>query len=167
MHYAAVAADTFSSELGILAASSPRLITAPWRKVPRGTNGGVTAEGLLWGAAGSAAVTGVAAVMLFVSPPRVAMGNRAGAAVVVLGTLGSVVDSLLGAVLQATVTDRKSGRVVEGPGGTRVKVGEGGSRVRSGRDLLTNNGVNLVMAVVTSVLGVGVGYVMELEVGVR
>ena len=45
-NYAAVTADTFSSELGILARSEPRLITSlSLRKVPRGTNGGVTAWG--------------------------------------------------------------------------------------------------------------------------
>jgi uncharacterized membrane protein len=82
------------------------------------------------------------------------------------GLAGSIIDSVLGALVQATVTDRTTGKVVEGPGGTRVKVAEGGSRARSGRDLLTNNGVNFAMAAITSGLAMGVAYALELRVGV-
>ena len=68
--YAAVAADTFSSELGILAEEMPVLITdvgglmrrRPMR-VPRGTNGGVTLWGLLMGLGGAACMAGVAALL--------------------------------------------------------------------------------------------------------
>ena len=53
-NYAAVAADTFSSELGILSKSKPRLLTSwTFRRVPPGTNGGVTLEGKLAGFAGA------------------------------------------------------------------------------------------------------------------
>ncbi|KAI6899100.1 hypothetical protein KC318_g3113 [Hortaea werneckii] len=69
VQYAAVAADTFSSELGILSATTPFLITAPWRKVPRGTNGGVTMEGLMYGALGAWLLTVTAVLALrFCSP---------------------------------------------------------------------------------------------------
>jgi uncharacterized membrane protein len=81
--------------------------------------------------------------------------------------MGSVIDSLLGALVQATVTDKKSGRVIEGPGGTRVKVAPDGSRTVMGKDLLTNNGVNFAMAAITSILAMGVAYVMDLDLGVR
>ncbi len=145
--YAAVAADTFSSELGILAKSSPRLITRPWVKVPRGTNGGVTAEGLAAGVLG-ALVVAMASVLVM---PFRSGGNAAGLgpvgrvlmagekvevyrrwtlrdkavwvlAVTVWGALGSVLDSLLGAVLQASVVDRRTGKIVEGVGGVKVLV---------------------------------------------
>ena len=64
-NYAAVAADTLSSELGILSPTSPRLITSlSLRKVPPGTNGGVTATGLGAGVLGAAIIAVVSVVML-------------------------------------------------------------------------------------------------------
>lgn len=140
-NYAAVTADTFSSELGILARSRPRLITS-WslRPVPRGTNGGVTLEGLAAGALGAVIV--VAAALPFmpfcsdVSATAVHIGGgkpwsksertALAAGLVLAGVLGSLVDSFLGGWLQRTVRDVRSGKVVEGEGGVRVLVsGEG------------------------------------------
>ncbi len=165
--YAAVAADTFSSELGILAKSNPILITAPWKQVPKGTNGGVTIEGLIYGGLGSLLITTVAILTLYVSPPRVAMNAKTAGVITVIGLMGSVIDSLLGALVQATVTDKKSGKVIEGPGGQRVRVAAGGGRVQSGIDLLTNNGVNFAMATITSMLAMGVAYVLDLDLSSR
>jgi uncharacterized protein (TIGR00297 family) len=135
-NYAAVAADTFSSELGILSQSPPRLITT-LRTVPPGTNGGVTLAGLLAGALGSFYIALTSAVLLPFCPVssgpvgRVLMeGENRGwrlddkifwvLFITVWGLLGSVLDSLLGAVLQASVIDLRSGKVIEGEGGTKV-----------------------------------------------
>jgi uncharacterized membrane protein len=152
-NYAAVAADTFSSELGILAQRMPRLITRPWVKVPRGTNGGVTIMGLGAGVLG-ASIVAVASVLVM---PFCGGGRAAGLgpvgrvlmagekeeayrgwtvtdkliwvlAVTVWGALGSVLDSLLGAVLQASVVDRRTGKIVEGSGGEKVLVSGGKGR---------------------------------------
>lgn len=127
-NYAATAADTLSSELGILSSSTPFLITAPWRRVPRGTNGGVTLAGILYGSLGAAAIA-VTSIMLL--PFCLGNADHGGwavrekallaAAVTVWGTLGSLLDSLLGALLQASIVDRRTGKVVEGAGGVRVK----------------------------------------------
>ncbi|KAG8628506.1 hypothetical protein KVT40_004379 [Elsinoe batatas] len=143
--YAAAAADTLSSELGILAKSSPFLLTPPFQKVPRGTNGGVTIEGLGAGLLGGAIIG-----LVYYLEYRDA--SRAGA-ITVLGLGGSLLDSILGAVAQATVEDKSSGRVVEGANGKRALFTTGGSRVRRGRDLLNNNGVNFVMALTIGVAG--------------
>jgi uncharacterized membrane protein len=134
-NYACVAADTFSSELGILAKGQPRLITSlNFRKVPRGTNGGVTLTGLAAGLLGSVIV--VTAAMLFLPfCTEETVGKMGGGApwsseqrrtlilgLTVWGFLGSVVDSILGGLFQRSVKDIRSGKIVEGEGGVRVLV---------------------------------------------
>lgn len=123
-NYAAVAADTFSSELGILSKSKPRLITSlTLREVPPGTNGGVTATGLAAGLLGSFIIALTSAISL----PFCSAHSKLQARVLwtvafsVWGLLGSVLDSILGALLQASVVDKRSGKVVEGSGGRKVK----------------------------------------------
>lgn len=123
-NYAAVAADTFSSELGILSKTKPRLITSlTLREVPPGTNGGVTATGLGAGLLGSFLVSVTSAVVL---PFCASAGLQERAlwtvAMTAWGTLGSVLDSVLGGILQASVVDKKSGKVVEGSGGKKVSL---------------------------------------------
>jgi hypothetical protein len=43
-------------------------------------------------------------------------------AVTIWGGLGSLLDSLLGGWLQASVVDRRTGKVVEGSGGRKVRI---------------------------------------------
>jgi uncharacterized membrane protein len=134
-NYACVAADTFSSELGILAKGQPRLITSlNFRKVPRGTNGGVTLTGLGAGLLGSVIV--VTAAMLFLPfCTEETAGKMGGGApwlseqrrtlilgLTIWGFFGSVVDSVLGGLFQRSVKDIRSGKIVEGEGGVRVLV---------------------------------------------
>ncbi|KAH6610826.1 hypothetical protein Trco_000846 [Trichoderma cornu-damae] len=145
-NYAAVTADTFSSELGILSKSEPRLITSlTLRKVPRGTNGGVTLLGLGAGLLGS--LTIVTASMLFLpmcdestalvpggGAPWTADNRRLFMGFMVLwGALGSVLDSYLGAIFQRSVKDVRTGKIVEGDGGSRVLVSSetGGSETQA------------------------------------
>ncbi|RDL37659.1 putative transmembrane protein 19 [Venustampulla echinocandica] len=139
-NYAAVAADTFSSELGILSKSRPRLITSwTFRKVPPGTNGGVTAWGLAAGLLGSLIIaTSSMALTPFCSPTSEkpgALSNSGWAfnerqrftfAITLWGALGSVLDSLLGGWLQQSVVDTRTGRIVEGEGGRKVLVSKTG-----------------------------------------
>ena len=137
-NYAAVAADTFGSELGILSKSKPRLITN-FKTVPPGTNGGVSGTGLVAGVFGAftIAVTSVLLLPFCARSPgpvgRVLMGNELRGwgwedkivwvlVVTGWGALGNVVDSFLGAVFQASVVDKRTGKIVEGSGGVRVSL---------------------------------------------
>ena len=122
-NYSAVAADTFSSELGILSKGRPRLITAPWRIVPPGTNGGVTMTGLGAGLLGAFCIAVTSTLML----PFCGDWNLYGKAgftlaMTLAGFSGTLLDSLLGALLQASVVDVHSGKVVEGEGGRKVLI---------------------------------------------
>lgn len=122
-NYAAVAADTFSSELGILSKSKPRLITAPWRIVPPGTNGGVTATGLGAGLLGSFILSATSTLIVpFCRDWDVSEKISYTLAMTAAGFSGTLLDSLLGALFQASVVDIHSGRIVEGAGGKSVLV---------------------------------------------
>lgn len=125
-NYAATAADTFSSELGILSKSHPRLIISPTlRVVPPGTNGGVTGTGILAGSFGAFTIGLTSAILLpFCSSLLDTVQDRVlwVVAMTVWGTLGSILDSVLGGLLQASVVDRRSGKIVEGTGGQKVEV---------------------------------------------
>ncbi len=88
----AVNADTWATELGVLARPRPRLITTG-ASVDPGTSGGVTLQGTLAAAAGSE-VIGLAAALV--------TGNWTLAVLAGIGGLaGSLFDSLLGATVQA------------------------------------------------------------------
>lgn len=134
-NYAAVAADTFSSELGILARGPPRLITSlTLRKVPPGTNGGVTLTGLGAGLLGSMIM--VTTAMFFVPFCSDKTAGKLGGGrpwtpneyrtlvggLTIWGALGSVLDSVLGGLLQRSVKDARTGKIVEGDGGEKVLV---------------------------------------------
>lgn len=144
-NYAAVAADTFSSELGILSRSKPRLLTS-WnlREVPPGTNGGVTLLGTMAGFLGALVIATTTVLIPFCSLrsssrlPQVLGGEQKRVDrencwtwqeqilwilfVTVWGGLGSLLDSALGGWLQASVIDNRTGKVVEGRGGRKVLV---------------------------------------------
>lgn len=126
-----MAADTFSSELGILSKSQPRLITSlNLRKVPPGTNGGVTTTGIAAGLLGSLVIVAASMALIpFCAPTEgwnLKARNRFAFAMAIWGALGSILDSLLGGWLQQSVVDTRSGRIVEGEGGKNVLVSKTG-----------------------------------------
>lgn len=142
-NYAAVAADTFSSELGILSSSKPRLLTS-WnlRPVPAGTNGGVTLLGTAAGFLGAFIIALTSVTLLpFCSIDQSASSILLGArkagfeggsgwsrtekvllllCITAWGGLGSLLDSALGGWFQTSVVDTRTGKVIEGTGGRTV-----------------------------------------------
>ena len=89
---AAAAADTWATELGTLAKGTPRLVTT-LQKVPAGTSGGITLTGLMSASAGALSVA--LAGWVFYGGLYVVFW------VTLCGVLGSLMDSLLGAMVQA------------------------------------------------------------------
>jgi uncharacterized protein (TIGR00297 family) len=95
---AAATADTWATELGSGSGSVPRLAWSG-RAVPRGTSGGVTQRGSFASLAGAATIGVVGTVVVGASDGWLS-GLRVGSGVVVAGVAGSLVDSLLGELVQ-------------------------------------------------------------------
>lgn len=89
---ATATADTMASEVGVT--TTPRLITT-FKKVPPGTDGGVSIPGTAAGIIG-AGIIGISAYILGIFPDPVKTLEIA----VISGTIGCFVDSILGAVLE-------------------------------------------------------------------
>lgn len=127
---AAVNADTWATEIGGLARQSPRLLTN-WKPAAPGTSGAITGLGLL------AAVAGAIAIPL--SAYRLWNLNSVEFVVVAwAGFLGSLVDSVLGASVQAQFRDTTTDELTE-----RVPPKGRGVCVR-GLSWINNDVVNLL-----------------------
>jgi len=85
-------ADTWATEIGAHASRPPRLITTR-HPVPAGTSGGVTPLGTRAGILGAVALPGLGVLL--------GLPLRLAALAAVVGVLGMMVDSLLGATLEA------------------------------------------------------------------
>jgi len=113
--FAAAAADTFSSEIGMLSNKEPVSILT-LKPMQRGISGGVTLFGFLGGILGALTVA-VLAVPIF--------GIAGMFVVIIAGLAGSVIDSMIGATFQAKyqaqsgLTERKS------PDGAPLKLARG------------------------------------------
>jgi uncharacterized protein (TIGR00297 family) len=90
---ATATADTMASEVGVV--TTPRLITN-FRKVPPGTDGGISVLGTAAGILG-ATLIGLSAYILGIYPELVRTIEIA----IVAGTFGCFTDSILGAVLES------------------------------------------------------------------
>lgn len=146
-HFACCLGDTLASELGILSKSEPRLITN-LKVVPRGTNGGMSAEGTAWSITGGGVMGIVMGVCLLLENNACGAGTLSGLVGwgAFAGGFGSLVDSLLGATVQRTRYSNERHVILQDDTHTDDR----NTRVISGWNILTNNQVNLVSSMVTA-----------------
>lgn len=97
---ASATADTIAGEIGVCS-SNPRLITN-LKRVPKGTNGGITLLGEAAGLGGSALIAGVALVLGIASVPLCI-------ACIIAGFIGTNADSLIGVLLENRGLTRNAG----------------------------------------------------------
>ena len=151
--FAAANADTWAGEIGMLSARAPVSILTS-KPLPTGASGGVTLLGLTASAAGAAFIAAVSSGgVLFYVASQTLQGASATlrlapvliytvsvAAIVTLsGFLGSVIDSLLGASLQAEYLCSSSGQPTERPYSKYSP-----NTLIKGYRLITNDTVNLL-----------------------
>lgn len=129
--------------MGILNKDWPILITR-FKKVPPGTNGGVSGLGLAASLAGGATVGLAAAITLAIEQPCHGFAWE----ILILGALagvgGSMIDSLLGATVQESLYSEERKIIVpERRAGENIKV-------ISGVPLLDNHQVNFLSSFLTT-----------------
>ncbi len=103
---AAVNADTWATELGILNPTPPRMITDLRKRVEKGTSGGISLVGTLASLLGSAVI----ALPAILFSPLDSLSTTDFLLITLAGLAGSLFDSFLGATVQAMYycpTDQK------------------------------------------------------------
>ena len=155
--FAATNADTWGSEIGVLSRRTPRSILTG-REVEPGMSGGVTLEGTIASLLGSVVIAvslgliGVLSQLLTGNPVTAAHVVRvAGTTSIVLvcGFVGSIIDSVLGASVQAQY------RTGEGSVTERARGEDGPHTLVRGLRFMTNDVVNLLSAALASAAGAG------------
>jgi len=103
---AAVNADTWGTELGVLNPTPPHLITDLRKRVEKGTSGGIS----LWGTGASLLGSSVIALLAVLLSPTGTLTTAHWLLITFAGLAGSLFDSFLGATVQAMYycpTDKK------------------------------------------------------------
>ena len=137
---AAAAADTWATSWGMSSAGDPIDIRR-WKRVPKGTSGGISLRGTLGGVGGALLVA--AAPLAAGAPVRLLLAGT------VSGIAGMMADSLIGATLQGRffcpVCKLQSERRIHRCGAPTVPTG--------GWPALTNDGVNLLATALAGLIG--------------
>ncbi|KAG7094917.1 hypothetical protein E1B28_005723 [Marasmius oreades] len=148
-HFGCCLGDTLASELGILSKSRPILITT-LKPVPPGTNGGMSVTGTVASITGGIVIGVTMSLCLIVENARCRESSigiildmvKWGA---VAGGVGSLIDSFLGATVQQTRYNVDNKKILQDE-----SVSKGPVKVISGWNVLTNNQVNVVSSIFTS-----------------
>lgn len=137
--------------MGMLSRQRPILVTKPWKRVPTGTNGGITAWGTAWSGIGGAIMGLSNVVMDLLSGLTPIQPIRTIAFGCLCGLLGSLVDSLLGATVQASYWDPETKLSYQSDNCPPT------AKHVCGFNLLSNAQVNLASVVVMTAAG---GYII-------
>lgn len=168
MSISAALGDTFSSELGPIFSdpnTDPLLITT-LRRVPKGTNGGVTIAGFFAACFGGLMIgvgSYVSIKSMTTSPTYVNNGYLKSTPQWPLlyfclcsGIIGSILDSFMGAILQYTCFDKRRQRIVEihdenQPDYFNVQISTNIEYI-TGRNIFDNHEINLLMTSIMSLI---------------
>jgi uncharacterized protein (TIGR00297 family) len=147
-HYGCCVGDTLSSELGILSKRRPFLITT-LETVPKGTNGGVSFEGIRAAVLGGMALGFICSPLLFINSDLHTV-FVAFLFFTFSSLVGTIIDSILGATLQITYITRDG----------KIKNSKTDSSIDClhvhGVDVLSNNQVNVISSLLTSLICLGI-----------
>ena len=128
-------ADSWASELGVLSKEKPRMITN-FKYVPKGISGGVTLWGSFSGLLGSVFIAIISYLLTEITIPQTII-------ISIIGFTGMLLDSLLGATIQALY--KENNHISENP-----SLGQ----LTKGLTWVTNDVVNLLSTFFTGVIGV-------------
>lgn len=148
-HHATCLADTLASELGMLSEQEPILVTKPWQHCPPGTNGGVTILGTCWSVVGGTLIGFFTVVMDFLSGITPLHTTRMLFYGAISGFIGSIIDSIIGATLQSSFYDDDTKLIYHANGKNKPQ----SAKCISGVNILTNEQVNFVSALLTAIIG--------------
>jgi len=152
-HFSCCLGDTLASELGILSSTPPVLITT-WKRVPPGTNGGMSVVGTTASIAGGF-IMGLSLFCSLMAENVVCRSEWLPLLLSLLtcgsigGGLGSLIDSFLGATVQESKYSQKQNVILSDDSAKRH---EADVKTVSGLNILTNNQVNLLSSILTSIV---------------
>lgn len=133
---AAVTADTWATEIGVFSRQSPRHVLN-FRQVPPGTSGGITLLGLGAAMLGSLVIVFVGGLATN-NYAFINNGFQLASLIAVAGFLGSIVDSIIGATIQAQYQCPACGKITE----KKIHCQQHRTQVISGYPIIDNDVVN-------------------------
>ncbi|SEM28537.1 TIGR00297 family protein [Mesobacillus persicus] len=134
-------ADTWASELGSLSKKAPRTIKG-FKKVETGTSGAISLLGTFAGLLGALLIAMIATYLFQLS----SLGFFS---IVIFGFAGMLIDTFLGAYLQAEYTCKVCGRHIEGPTHCQEK-----AILLKGKEWFRNDVVNFMSGLSAVILGI-------------
>ncbi|AHC15929.1 DUF92 domain-containing protein [Salinispira pacifica] len=157
---ACAASDTWASELGVLSGARPRSIIS-WKPLQKGQSGAVSIPGTLASAAGAGTIALGSVPLLYLLPGGF-LWKAIALPAAVSGFAGSLIDSVLGATVQALYED-SHGNYTEKRYETLYSENRGDIRIATrlvkGYSWITNDMVNIISNAASSLLAI-TGYLI-------